>query len=282
VSTSTSLTTLGSASDATRARRRPALWAWGGRLWEPLLGILLALVAVEIASRSGLVNSRALPPATDICAVLIERLGRPDLWSDIMLTLQGWVQGLIVALVVGGLLGGAAGLSETVFHLLRPIVEFMRPVPSVALIPLAILTLGSGMESKVFLAGFAATWPILIHTMYGVRSLDPVQADVARSFRIRRHDVVMRVLLPTAMPYIATGVRIASAIALALTVSAELIIGAPGIGSSLNVARASGATDLAYAYLLVAGMLGWLLNLLFLAIERKTLSWHPIHRERAT
>jgi ABC-type nitrate/sulfonate/bicarbonate transport system permease component len=149
----------------------------------------------------------------------------------------------------------------------------------VALIPLAIIAFGAGMESKVFLAAFAATWPILVQSMYGIRDLEPTQFETARSYRISPIDRVIRVLLPSAVPYIATGVRIASAIALALTVSAELIIGSPGVGQAINVATASGAVELVYALIVVAGLLGWILNVIVRRVEKRLLLWHPSHRE---
>jgi ABC-type nitrate/sulfonate/bicarbonate transport system permease component len=161
------------------------------------------------------------------------------------------------------------------------VIEFLRPVPSVALIPLAILVYCTGLTSKVFLVAFASTWPLLIQTIYGARDLDPVQLETARSFRIRRHDRILRVTLMGAVPYIATGLRIASATALILAITAELIIGSPGIGRSINIARQGGAVAEMYALIATTGLLGWALNSLFAIGERRVLHWHPSQRKAA-
>ena len=178
--------------------------------------------------------------------------------------------------------GLALGFNEVLYHAARPVIEFLRPVPSVALIPLAILVYGTGLQSKVFLVAFASDWPLLIQTIYGARDLDPVQLETARSFRIRRKDRVLRVTLMGAVPYIATGLRIASATALILAITAELIIGSAGWGArSTSPARAAPSTMM-YALIVTTGLLGWALNSLFAAGERRVLHWHPSQRAAAS
>jgi ABC-type nitrate/sulfonate/bicarbonate transport system permease component len=161
---------------------------------------------------------------------------------------------------------------------MRAVIEFLRPIPSVALVPLAVLIYGSGLESKVFLAAFASTWPLLMQTLYGVQDVDPVATDTARSFGLRRAQRMLRVTLPGAVPYIATGIRISAAVALILAVTAELVIGNPGLGKLLATAQSSGAYASTYAIVVVTGILGVLVNLVFRAVERWTLSWHPSQR----
>jgi ABC-type nitrate/sulfonate/bicarbonate transport system permease component len=161
---------------------------------------------------------------------------------------------------------------------LRAVIEFLRPIPSVALIPLAVLVWGTGLESKVFLAAFASTWPLLMQTLYGVQDVDPIATDTARSFGFSRSQRLLRVTLPSAVPYIATGVRISAAVALILAVTAELVIGAPGLGREINLARQGGAVDLLYALIAVTGLLGWGLNAGLTRVERRVLHWHPSHR----
>jgi ABC-type nitrate/sulfonate/bicarbonate transport system permease component len=140
---------------------------------------------------------------------------------------------------------------------------------------------GTGLTSKVFLVAFASTWPLLIQTIYGARDIDPLQLETARSFRIRRRDCILRVTLMGAVPYIATGLRIASATALILAITAELIIGSEGIGRSINIAEQGGAVDEMYALIVTTGLLGWGLNSIFAAIERRVLHWHPSQRRDA-
>ncbi len=245
----------------------------------PWLGVLIAVALVELVSRAGIVSSRYFPPATKDGAALVRLLGQGDYWTAVLNTLEGWAIGLAIAIVIAVPVGLALGFSDVLYHAARPIVEFLRPVPSVALIPLAILVYGTGLQSKVFLVAFASTWPLLIQTIYGARDLDPVHRDTARSFRIRRTDRILRVTLMGAVPYIATGLRIASATALILAVTAELIIGSAGLGRAINLAEQGGAVDEMYALIITTGLLGWGLNTLFALGERRVLHWHPSQRE---
>ena len=106
----------------------------------------------------------------------------------------------------------------------------MRPIPSAVLIPLLFLTLGINLKSEIFLAAFGAFWPLLVQTMYGVRDVDPLLLDTGRSFGVGRFERLYRITLPSAVPYIATGVRISSTVALILAFTAELFMGTPGLG----------------------------------------------------
>jgi ABC-type nitrate/sulfonate/bicarbonate transport system permease component len=247
----------------------------------PWLGVLIVLVALELVVRAGLISSRSFPTVTDMGSALFDQLGTSAFWSAIAHTLEGWAIGLAIAIAIAVPVGLALGFNELLYHALRPLIEFLRPVPSVALIPLAILVYGTGLQSKVFLVAFASTWPLLIQTIYGARDLDPVALETARSFRIRRTDRILRVTLMGAVPYIATGLRIASATALILAVTAELIIGSAGLGREINIARQGGAVDIMYALIVATGLLGWALNSLFAAGERRVLHWHPSQRRAA-
>jgi ABC-type nitrate/sulfonate/bicarbonate transport system permease component len=175
-------------------------------------------------------------------------------------------------------LGIVVGSAPLLYRALRVLIEFLRPIPSVALIPLAILVYGTGMQSKVFLIVFASFWPLLVQTLYGVQDVDPVAQDTARSFGSPRSQRLLRVTLPSSVPYIATGLRLASTTALILAVTAELVIGSPGLGREINLAQSAGAADQMYALIIVTGLLGWGLNALFGRGERRVLHWHPSHR----
>src|SRR4051794_6990835 len=247
----------------------------------PWIGVLAVLVLVELVVRAGLISSRYFPTVTDMASALVDQLGQSAYWTAIAHTLEGWAIGLAIAIVIAVPVGLLLGFSEVLYHAFRPAIEFLRPIPSVALIPLAILVYGTGLQSKVFLVAFASIWPLLIQTIYGARDLDPIALETARSFRIRRSDRILRVMLMGAVPYIATGLRIASATALILAITAELIIGSAGIGREINIARQGGAVDIMYALIVTTGLLGWGLNSLFAAGERRVLHWHPSRRRSA-
>ena len=203
----------------------------------------------------------------------IER--RSGFWSAVGSTLQGWVIGLGLAALIAIPAGIVIGSSRLLYRSLRAVIEFLRPIPSVALIPLAVLIYGTGLESKVFLAAFASFWPLLIQTIYGVQDVDPVATDTARAFGLGRFAQMWRVTVPSAVPYIATGIRISSAVALILAVTAELVIGSAGLGREINTASSGGNVELMYALIIATGLLGWALNLAAQAVEKRVLHWHP-------
>jgi ABC-type nitrate/sulfonate/bicarbonate transport system permease component len=209
---------------------------------------------------------------------LVDQLGTASFWTAVGNTLEGAAIGLGIACAVAIPVGIVVGSSNLAYRSLRAVIEFLRPIPSVALIPLAVLVYGTGLESKVFLVIFASFWPVLVQALYGVQDVDPVAMDTARSFGFGRASRMWHVTLPSATPYIATGIRISAAVALILAVTAELVIGAPGLGKEINVAREGGASDVMYALIIVTGLLGWLLNALFTRLERRALHWHPSQR----
>jgi ABC-type nitrate/sulfonate/bicarbonate transport system permease component len=245
----------------------------------PIIAVAVVLALWELVVRVGIISETSIPPMTDTVEELVRQFAESRFWSAIGNTLQGWVLGLGIAMALGIPLGMLIGSSRWVFRALRVPIEFLRPIPSVALIPLAVLIYGTGLESKVFLSAFACFWPLLIQTMYGVQDVDPVATDTARSFGLGRFARLRRITLPSAVPYIVTGVRIASAVSLILVVTAELVIGSAGLGREINTARSGGNLPVMYALILATGLLGWVLNIVMSAGERRVLRWHPSQRE---
>ena len=135
--------------------------------------------------------------------------------SEIGSTLERFAQGLAVAIVCGVALGILIGSSCTLGDASFVVIEFLRPIPAVVLIPVALLFLGLGTPTIRFVIAYAAVWPILVNTLYGVRGGDRLLHDVARTSGIGRAGRVMRVTLPAALPSITTGIRVAAPIALA-------------------------------------------------------------------
>ena len=244
----------------------------------PWLGIAFMIGLGELLTRTETISSRHFPPPSEMFAALADEVTTAEFWTAVGNTMQGWALGLAIACAIAIPVGIVIGSSALLYRSVRAVVEFLRPIPSVALIPLAVLIWGSGLESKVFLAAFASTWPLLMQTLYGVQDVDPVATDTARSFGFGRGQRLLHVTLPSAVPYIATGVRISAAVALILAVTAELVIGSPGLGREINIARQSEAVDIMYALIAVTGLLGWGVNIVFSQIERRVLHWHPSQR----
>jgi ABC-type nitrate/sulfonate/bicarbonate transport system permease component len=249
--------------------------------WLGLAGLLGFLALLEVAPRAGLVPERYLPPTSRIAAALADELGQPSFWVALGDTLEGWAIGLAVAVAAGTGLGLLVGSVPALRAATASTIEFLRPIPSVALIPLAVLLFGTDLRSKLLLVVYASFWQVLVQVLHGVQDVDPVAMDTAHSYRLGRWSRVRHVVWPTTLPYAATGFRLAAAVALVLAVTAELIIGSPGIGKEIAVAQTSGAVPAMYALVVVAGLLGVGVNLLARAVERRLLAWHPSVRREA-
>jgi ABC-type nitrate/sulfonate/bicarbonate transport system permease component len=243
-----------------------------------VLSIATALLLWELLSRTGTISEKDLPAMSTSFQELWSLMQGSAFWVAFGETVRGWALGLLVAAVLAIPIGIFLGSSDFAASAFRVPVEFLRPIPSAALIPLLFLTLGTNIRSEIFLAAFGAFWPLLIQTMYGVRDVDPIAIDTARSFGVGRLERLYRIKLPSAVPYIATGIRIASTVALILAFTAELFMGIPGLGQKVNFAQAYGLDTQLYAYALATGFLGVLIHLASSAVERRVLRWHPSQR----
>jgi NitT/TauT family transport system permease protein len=180
---------------------------------------------------------------------------------------------MLITIALGLVLGIAIGLSRWADAAVRVLIEFLRPVPSVALIPIAVLIFGIELKMQLLLIVFACLWPVLFNVRYGVQSVDPLLLDTGRVSGLSRAGVIRRVVLPAALPAAFTGIRISSSIALVLAVSSEMVSGSPGLGKLIVDADAAANVELSYAGVWVTGMLGLLLNLLLQIADRRLLPW---------
>jgi ABC-type nitrate/sulfonate/bicarbonate transport system permease component len=258
---------------------RPRRRLLDSRLFLQALGIIGVLVTLELLIRIDVIPNRWFPPVSEIWLTFLEGLVTSEFWGDVGNTMLGWSIGLALASVLAIPLGMLIGSSQVLASASRVIIEFLRPIPSVALIPLAVLLWGIDLQTKIFLVTFASFWPILFQALYGVQSVDEEQLQVVRVYRLGRWAAFRHVIVPSTAPFVATGLRISSSIALALSITSEIVVGAPGLGRSIMLAQSSSATTDMYALILATGLLGWLLNSTFVRIEKATLHWHPSHRE---
>jgi ABC-type nitrate/sulfonate/bicarbonate transport system permease component len=243
-----------------------------------VLSVAAFLVTWELVVRRGLISEEDLPTMSTTFRELWSMMHTREFWAAFGETVRGWALGLGIAAVLAVPIGILLGSSDFALRAFRVPVEFLRPIPSAALIPLLFLTLGTTLKSEVFLSSFGAFWPLLVQTIYGVRDVDPVAVDTARSFGVGRFERLYRIKLPSAVPYIATGLRISSAVALILAFTAELFMGTGGLGQLMNVADSFGLTVQVYALAVATGILGLAIYVLFATLERRALRWHPSQR----
>jgi ABC-type nitrate/sulfonate/bicarbonate transport system permease component len=246
-----------------------------------VLGIAGVAAVFELIPRAGLVSPRYLPPTSAMLGALGREAASPAFWRAVLDTIEGWALGLAIAVVAGTVAGVVIGSRRGLRAATASTIEFLRPIPSVALIPVAVLLYGAQLRSTLLLVVYASFWPVLLQVIDGVGDIDPVARDTARSYRLPRWPTLRHVILPTALPYLLTGVRLSAAVALILAITAELVIGAPGLGHEIEVARVSSAVPLLYALIVVVGLIGVAVNVGFRALERRVLAWHPSVRREA-
>jgi NitT/TauT family transport system permease protein len=260
------------------------------RLTRNIVGTVGVLALCELVGRSGLVNPKFLPPPSVIGARLVEMFNDRGFSLDLTQSLLSWAMALAVAVglaVPVGIVFGSMPLVRSAFSI---VVEFIRPIPSVALIPLAAIVIKTNPEVKISLAAFAAFWPILFNTMHAMADIEPVQINTARAFNLGRVRTLFSVKLPSITPFVFTGIRISASVALIVLISTEILAGSGrdteelwergGLGT--YVAAMSGATrlDVAIAATFVAGLFGVIVNMVFTRIQRRWLNWSDGDRDR--
>jgi ABC-type nitrate/sulfonate/bicarbonate transport system permease component len=245
------------------------------------LGILGAALVWEGATRLGVLDPSVVPPLSDVLDALVEEVQTSAFWSATWKTCESTLLGLGISILIAVPLGLVLGLSNRAFRSTRFVVEFLKPIPVVAILPLVLLIYGTTLEMKLVLIVFGTVWPLLIHVIYGVHDVDPVVASTARAFRMNLPQRVLRVVLPSALPMIATGLRVSAVTALILSIVTELVGGAAGLGFEITRAQLGGNYARMYALVLVTGLLGLALNAAVERPERRLLSWHPTHRGEA-
>ncbi|WP_200847183.1 ABC transporter permease [Microbacterium sp. 18062] len=252
-----------------RSSVRATLW----RL-NSLTGIAVFVAVWEILPRLGAMNPSQVPPFSDVVARLGRLLTEGQFWSLLGSTMSTWAIGLAYAVVLGFVLGFLIGVTPGARDLTHTTIEFLRPIPSVALIPVVTLIFGLKAEAGIALITWAAMWPILLQTQYGLDDIDVVARDTARSYRFGPRMTLGELIIPTLLPYLFTGLRLSAAIALVLGVTAEMVLGVKGLGNEIMLAQGALDTPKLYALVLVIGVIGVLINIATRGAERRTLHWH--------
>jgi ABC-type nitrate/sulfonate/bicarbonate transport system permease component len=183
--------------------------------------------------------------------------------------------GFGIAVVVGVALGIPIGLSRIARLWTMPHIEYWRAMPPPALLPISVILLHSiGNVQKVSFIAFFCVFPILLNTIDGVRGIDPTLVDTARSYGIRGWERIRRVVLPAALPQIAAGMRNSLSLAVIIMVLAEYFSSTSGVGYVLLISKNTFQLAPMWAAIVLIGVLGYVLNLLFILLERRVLAWH--------
>jgi len=251
---------------------RRAAWAAAS------LAFLVAVVlAWQLVADAKLVNPMFLPAPDRAFATLAGWVESGELWDPLGRTVWRMFAGWIAASLAGVALGAAIASSRRARDLFEPSAEFLRPLPASAVLPAAALLLGLSDTMIVSVIAFGAVWPILLGSIYGFKALDPRLTEVARMLRFGPLQRMLKFQLPNALPEIFAGMRVSLALALILTVVAEMLSSQPGLGHMVLVAaRAFRSADI-FAGIFVLGVLGFLTNSLMQRLEAYLLRWRPVH-----
>jgi ABC-type nitrate/sulfonate/bicarbonate transport system permease component len=243
-------------------------------------GVALAVACWEVFRAIGIVDPRDLPSFASVVRAAASGPAGGEIAMALLATIGSWAPGLLIATAGGIAAGTALAMLPRLELATRPLIEFLRPIPSVALIPVALLIFGIGLDMQLFMIAFASIWPILFSTKAGVEGVDPRFLETGRMLHLSKLARVFRIVLPNALPSIATGLRTASAIALAVAITVEMLTGRAGIGFYIENVRLNGLITEMWAAILVTGVLGYLVNALFMTLERLALPWSPENRDR--
>jgi ABC-type nitrate/sulfonate/bicarbonate transport system permease component len=246
---------------------------WSGR-WLGVALILVILGVWQYVSSHGMVSELSFPRVSVIFATWYRITVSGELLGELLPSLWRMFSGYFIGVAFGVLIGLLMGYFRVVYNLLEPITEILRPIPSPAYLPIVILFLGIDDEMKIFMIGFAAVFPVLLNTYGGVRGIDPIQIQTARTFGVTGVRLLWQIVLPAASPYIFTGMRVSLAVALIVMVVSEMVAASSGIGYFILSAERGFQIDEMFAGVLTLAVLGYALNRIFLLIEAWLLAWH--------
>lgn len=239
------------------------------RIFKGLLLPVLVLLVWEFCARQGILKAESLSFPTVIAQAAMGVLTDGSLLKAALETFTGAVGGLAAGAGAGIVVGVAFGLSRRLSQLMRVTIESLRPIPSVALIPLALLIHGYGFKMESSIVAFSCFWPLLIITESAVRGIEPRLLEVARVLNFNLFDRVTKIVLPAALPRIFVGLRLAAAVSLVVAVTVEITANPIGLGYALIVAQESMRPDKVFAFIGWIGLIGWSLNASLLRMQHK-------------
>lgn len=247
--------------------------------WVPGLAFIAAGLAIlQYVVEAGYVRRALMPTPVDIGTTLWNLLASGSFVAPLLSTLGLFAIGFCMSVVLGILIGLMMGVSQTWFNLLEPLLEGVRPMPKVALIPVLMLFLGIDNTMKVTAIVLSTFFPVLINTIQGVRGVDPVLIATGRTFGMSRLAMLRKIIFPAAFPYILAGMRIAVAIALLVTILAEMLAGTVGLGYVIMENQRSFMIREMYSWLVILAVLGLVLNSAMNLAERRLAPWLEKHR----
>ena len=247
----------------------------GSRAWVKVAGgfvvPLLVLGAWQYVTTTGIVPPYRLPPPASVIAAAVELIERGELWQHIAISVQRVLIGFAVGSLIALFFAAIVGLSRAGAVLFAPILVALRAVPSLAWVPLLILWLQVGEESKVTLIAIGAFFPVYTTVSDALRHVDPHLVEAGRTFGLRGWSLFRTVQLPAVVPSVVSGLRLALAQAWLFLVAAELIAASMGLGWMLSDSQTSGRVDRIILSIVMLALLGTITNAILVLFERAVL-----------
>ncbi len=243
------------------------------RLFSSASGLLFAFVLLGIwqaLADARLVSPAFFPSPVRTFNALFHQIETGDIWPGLVETCWRMLVGWFAASLAGVILGAAIGLSQRARDFFEPTLEFVRPLPASAIVPVAILLLGLTNQMIISVIAFGAIWPVLLNTVHGFKTVEPRLNEVARMLHLTPLERSVKIALPSALPDILAGVRVSLAISLILAVVAEILSSQPGLGHNVHLAARAFRSAELYAGIVVMGVLGYVTNA---ALERAEAHW---------
>ena len=245
------------------------------RVGRPVLGWAVFAAAVgiwEVLAQSE--GSFLVPTASAVADRAWHVWPTSEFVSNVEASVSRFAAGYAIGALVGVAVGVSMGSSRRVRQALEPLVELLRATPAIALVPALIVILGAGDRMRITVIAFGVVFPVLVNSMDGVRAASPELRETASLFRMGRAERMLRVDLPAALPSIFAGLRVAVSIGLVMVVVSEFVGGGDGLGHYILVEQSQFDIPAMYAGILFLGLLGFVLNRVFVLVERRALSWH--------
>ena len=240
--------------------------------WRFLL-IIFVLSFWETLSRMHLINQLILPAPSIIFVTFINMSLSGELALDILFSLKRVLTGFFIALTLGIPLGLFLGINKKAKSILSPFINFFRPIPPIAWIPLAILWFGVGDHLSYFITMIGAFFPIFLNTLIGTENVSREHLDVARCFGARKSMVLFHVIIPSALPHILSGIRVGLGISWMAVVAAEMVTSFSGLGYLITVGQQMLRLDQVIVGMSAIGLMGLLMDNLMVLVKNKLIKW---------
>lgn len=260
-------------------RNEKGFGPWLQTVWPKIVTFLVFLSVWQVLAAWGILNTKILPPPTQLIVTVQEMFASGELWTHSIFSVQRVLVGFFTAAIIGVAAGLILGATNRLSLYLTPLIELLRPIPPIAWIPLAILWFGIGDRPSYFIVALGAFFPIFINTFKGIRSVHPSHILAARCLGADRRLLLTDILIPSALPYILTGLRIGIGIAWTSVIAAELVGAQSGLGYMIQLNRILLQTDKIVVGMISIGVIGMAMNQGMVLLERRWLVWEEAYDE---